>query len=72
MHRMEHSTHRTQVSESPSVDEIKVGYTRLDGSDSKAYVNEATLVGIDKYTDEDVRLEWAAGSGYVVARGGVS
>lgn len=40
--------------------EIKVSYLVRDGNGatSKAYVNENTLVGTDKYSDVDVELKW--------------
>ena len=37
--------------------EIKVGYTALDGSQQTAYVDAETLIGVEKHTDEPVRLE---------------
>lgn len=38
--------------------EIKVAYTALSGYISKAYVDEDTLIGTDKYTDEPLMLVW--------------
>lgn len=42
-------------------DEIKVAYRTARGAMSKAYVTaEPPHVGIDKYTDVEVVLEWHA------------
>lgn len=40
--------------------QIKVAYLVRDGAGatSKAYVDEETLLGTDKYTDVDVQLAW--------------
>ena len=40
-------------------EQIKVSYIVRDQEwTSKAYVDEDTLLGTDKYTDVDVQLEW--------------
>lgn len=39
--------------------QIKVTYECFDGFVSKAYVDEETLIGEDKYTDEPVSLAWS-------------
>ena len=39
------------------MNEIKVSYTALDGSQQTAYVDAETLVGVEKHTDEPVTLE---------------
>jgi hypothetical protein len=46
--------------------EIKVGYRTVRGAVSRAYVDEHSGIGVDKYTSEDVRVEWD-GSGWVEA-----
>jgi hypothetical protein len=37
-------------------EQIKVAYTTLTGVESKAYVDDETLIGTDKHTDEPVEL----------------
>jgi hypothetical protein len=37
-------------------EQIKVAYTTLTGVESRAYVDDETLIGTDKYTDEPVEL----------------
>lgn len=37
-------------------EQIKVAYTTLSGITSKAYVDDETLIGTDKHTDEPVEL----------------